>query len=80
MGSDAEGGDGVSGPFRPTVTEQVMNLPLCCAACGEPGKPDRQTNIIACGKCGMQTSAYVAEEARTRRYEALDRATGWAKT
>lgn len=65
--------------FRPTITEQGVNLPLCCAWCGEPGKPGSR-NIIACRKCGKQTSAEVAEEHRTRRYEALDRATGWAKT
>lgn len=63
-----------------TVSEQVMNLPLCCAWCGNAGEPDRRTNIITCSKCGKQTSAYVAEEDRTRRYEALDRQTGWAKT
>ena len=66
--------------FRPTVTEQVMNLPLCCAWCGAvAGKPD-QRNVLTCPDCGKQTSVGVAEEARTRRYEGLDRATGWAKT
>jgi len=64
--------------FRPTVSEAVMSLPLCCGWCGEPGRPNHESNIITCARCEKQTSADVAEEHRTRRYEALDRLGGWS--
>lgn len=64
---------------QPSVTAQVMNLPLCCAWCGAAFPRNVTDHILDCARCGKQTSAHVAYDLREERYARLDRELGWAE-